>query len=120
MENQTNTNGETRPDEAAASRIDQLGEKLKERFAGVKAQIDASQAKAREKLGHSKLATVQERIRGAVQHAMGRVKTGLDLPSRSEVSALAQRIEDLDKKLADYESREVSRKSKKKGDEATA
>lgn len=103
MENQTTT--ETGTDgkseaEAAAQRAKKLGALLKTRFAGVKAQLDASQA----------------RVKGALQTAVDRVKNGLDLPSRSEVSSLAQRIEELDKKLADYETRAAAAGKGKKKD----
>jgi BMFP domain-containing protein YqiC len=116
MENQTTTNtGTDRADEAAAAgRAAKLGALLKTRFAGVKAQLDASQARAREKIGQSKLGSVQDKVKGALQSAVGKVKSGLDLPSRTEVSSLAQRIEELDKKLADYETRTASGKGKKK------
>lgn len=125
MENQTTTsNNETDGTQqgAAASRAaGKLGEMLKIRFAGVKAQLDAQQARAREKLGQSKLGsvqgklgTVQDKVRGALLTAVDKVKNGLDLPSKQEVSSLAQRIEELDKKLADYETRAAAGKGKKK------
>ena len=116
MENQTTTNTGTdqADEEAAAGRAAKLGALLKTRFAGVKAQLDASQARAREKIGQSKLGSVQDKVKGALQSAVGKVKSGLDLPSRTEVSSLAQRIEELDKKLADYETRTAAGKGKKK------
>ena len=116
MENQTTTNtGTDAANEAeTAGRAGKLGAILKTRFAGVKAQLDASQARAREKLNQGKLAAVQGKVKGALQSAVGRVKSGLDLPSKSEVSSLAQRIEELDRKLADYESRSAAGKGKKK------
>ena len=117
MENQTTTNnGTDGANEAeAAGRAGKLGALLRTRFAGVKAQLDASQARAREKIGQSKLGSVQGKVRGALQTAVGKMKSGLDLPSRSEVTSLAQRIEELDKKLADYETRTTaSGKGKKK------
>ena len=73
-------------------RIDQIGKKLRSRFADVKAQFETSQARARDRIGTGKLG---ERVRGAFQQAVGRVKHGLDLPSRGELNALAQRIEEL-------------------------
>ena len=118
MENQTNT--ETGTDQAneaaAAGRAAKLGALLKTRFAGVKAQIDASQARAREKIGQSKLGSVQDKVKGALQTAVGKMKSGLDLPSRSEVTSLAQRIEELDKKLADYETKATAAGKGKKKD----
>ncbi|HEY8146663.1 MAG TPA: hypothetical protein VIG06_28470 [Kofleriaceae bacterium] len=95
-------------------RAGRLGALLKTRLAGVKAQLDASQARAREKIEKSKLVAVQGKVKGALQTAMDRLKTGLDLPSKSEVTSLAQRIEELDKKLADYETRTAAGKGKKK------
>ena len=116
MENQTTTdNGTDGAKEAeAAGRAGKLGALLKTRFAGVKAQIDASQARAREKLEKSKLGAVQGKVRGALQAAAQKVKSGLDLPTRGELTSLAQRIEELDKKLADYEARAAAGKGKKK------
>ena len=116
MENQTDTNtGTNGANEAAATqRASKLGALLKTRFAGVKAQLDASQARAREKLNQSKLGAVQGKFKGALQSAVDKVKHGLDLPTRSEVTSLAQRIEELDKKLADYETRAAAGKGKKK------
>lgn len=120
MENQTDTNtGTDQANEAAAAgRAAKLGALLKTRFAGVKAQLDASQARAREKLGQSKLGSVQDKVKGALQTAVGKVKSGLDLPSRTEVSSLAQRIEELDKKLADYEARSTTAAGKGKKKDA--
>ena len=116
MENQTTTNNGTDGAKAAeaAGRTGKLGALLKTRFAGVKAQIDASQARAREKLEKSKLGAVQGKVRGALQAAAQKVKSGLDLPTRGELTSLAQRIEELDKKLADYEARAAAGKGKKK------
>ncbi|HEU5056755.1 MAG TPA: phasin family protein [Kofleriaceae bacterium] len=101
MENQTTTNTGTNgaTEAETGQRAGKLGALLKTRFAGVKAQLDASQA----------------RMKGALQSAVDKVKSGLDLPSKSEVSSLAQRIEELDKKLADYETRAAAAgKGKKK------
>ncbi len=115
MDNQTTTNtgtdGATKAE--AAGRAGKLGALLKTRFAGVKAQLDASQARAKEKLEKSKLAAVQGKVKGALQAAALKVKSGLDLPTRGEVSSLAQRIEDLDRKLADYETRAAGKGKKK-------
>jgi hypothetical protein len=116
MENQNTTNiGTDGASEAEkVDRAGRLGALLKTRFAGVKAQLDASQARAREKIEKSKLGAVQGKVKGALQTAMDRLKTGLDLPSKSEVTSLAQRIEELDKKLGDYETRTAAGKGKKK------
>jgi hypothetical protein len=116
MENQTTTNNGTdgAKQAEAAGRAGKLGALLRSRFAGVKAQLDASQTRAREKLEKSKLASVQGKVRDALQAAAHKVKSGLDLPSRGEVSSLAQRIEDLDKKLADYETKSAAAAGKGK------
>ena len=116
MENQTTTNsGTDGANEAeAAGRQGKLGALLKTRFAGVKAQLDASQARAREKLGKSKLGSVQVKVKTALHSAVEKVKSGLDLPSRTEITGLSQRIEELDKKVADYETRAAAGKGKKK------
>ena len=79
-----------------------LGNRLKAQAAVVKAQLDAAEARARR--------TWQEvpgKVKGAVQQAFGKVRDGLDLPSRREVTDLAQRIEDLDRKLAAYEEKKA-------------
>ncbi len=116
MENQNTTNtGTDGANEAEkVDRAGKLGALLKTRFAGVKAQLDASQARAREKIENSRLGAVQGKVKGALQTAVDRLKTGLDLPSKSEVTSLAQRIEELDKKLGDYETRTAAGKGKKK------
>jgi hypothetical protein len=121
MENQatTNTGTDRADDGATAGRAAKLGARLKTRFAGVKAQLDASQARAKEKIGQSKLGSVPDRVKGALQSAVGKVKSGLDLPSRTEVSSLAQRIEELDKKLADYENKGAAARKKKDAGEKT-
>lgn len=118
MENQTTTNTGTdgANEVEAGQRAGKLGALLKTRFAGVKAQLDASQARAMEKLNQGRLGAVQGKVKIALQSAMDKVKSGLDLPSRSEVSSLAQRIEDLDKKLADYETRATAAGKGKKKD----
>src|SRR5262245_24034740 len=98
-------------------RIDQLGHKLKIRFAEVKAQLDLSQAKAkaRERIASTRIGG---RVRGALQQAVGRVKIGLDLPSRSELESLAQRIEEVASKLADHKSRTTPKKKTTNGEPA--
>ena len=116
MENQNtmNTGTDGANETEKVDRAGKLGALLKTRFAGVKAQLDASQARAREKIENSRLGAVQGKVKGALQTAVDRLKTGLDLPSKSEVTSLAQRIEELDKKLGDYETRTAAGKGKKK------
>jgi hypothetical protein len=77
-------------------------------MAGVKAQLDAAEARARERWQE-----VPGKVRGAFQQVFGRVRDGLDLPSRRDVSSLAARIEELDRKLGEYQtSRDGGRKRK--------
>ncbi len=99
MENQNTTNNGTDGANEAekVDRAGKLGALLRTRFAGVKAQLDG-------------------KVKGAFQTALDKVKSGLDLPSKSEVSSLAQRIEDLDRKLADYETRATAAGKGKKKD----
>jgi hypothetical protein len=95
MENQTTTNtGTDGANQAAVGQwAGKLGALLKTRFAGV-----------------------QDKVKVALHGAVEKMKSGLDLPSRSEVSTLAQRIEELDKKLADYETRTTAAGKGKKKD----
>ena len=107
MEHQSTTQSETssHPVDNQAAR---LAEKIRVQAKAVKAQLDASQARAKERLGH-----VQGAVREAVQQAFERVRGGLDLPSRREVSTLAQRLEELDRKIDQAETREPSAKKRK-------
>jgi len=95
MENQTTTNTGTdgANEVEAGQRAGKLGALLKTRFAGV-----------------------QDKVKVALHGAVEKMKNGLDLPSRSELSTLAQRIEELDKKLADYETRATATGKGKKKD----
>lgn len=106
MENQTNT--QTDANDADAN----LTGKLKEQAKVVRAQIEAAPGKARERWG-----SVQVAVKGAVQQAFERVRGGLDLPSRKELNALTARIEELDRKLGDIETRETAKKKRKDGAE---
>lgn len=100
MENQSTTNnGTDGANQAAMGQwAGKLGALLKTRFAGV-----------------------QDKVKVALHGAVEKMKTGLDLPSRSEVTSLAQRIEELDKKVADYETRATAagKGKKKEGGEKT-
>lgn len=100
MENQTTT-------EPTAGLTDKLKEQAKE----VRAQIETAPAKAKQRWG-----SVQDALLVAVQQAFEKVRVGLDLPSRKELTTLSQRIEDLDRKLAELETRETAKKKRKDGE----
>lgn len=100
-----------------------FSERLRERAKVVKTQLDAAEAKARQRLADSRqrlVATragqaVQEvpvKLRTALHQAVGKVRDGLDLPSRRDVSELAQRIDDLDRKLGEYEAQATARRKR--------
>jgi hypothetical protein len=108
METQTHTTNTSetvpRSGEAAQNGDSAPTAGLKGRVALVRAQFDATQARARK--------TWQEvpvKLKAAAQQAFGKVRDGLDLPSRKEVIELSQRIEELDRKLAQYASKKSSR-----------
>ncbi|HLU68545.1 MAG TPA: hypothetical protein VKZ63_19825 [Kofleriaceae bacterium] len=105
METQTSTTPETEPtpaDGQAQNGAAGLSDRIKDRARLVRAQLDAAEARARK--------TWQEapvRLRDAAKQAFGKVRDGLDLPSRREVNELVRRIDELDRKLAEYESRKA-------------
>jgi hypothetical protein len=109
MENQTT--GAATDDRPAGTSNDEkdgaqrLAALFRTRMAGVKAQLDAAEARARQRWQE-----VPVKVRGAFQQAFGKVRDGLDLPSRREVSSLAARIEELDRKLGEYQSGKESKK----------
>ena len=109
MESQTSTQNTDATTPAAETG---LADKLKEQAKVVRAQIEAAPGKAKERWGN-----VQVAVKGAVQQAFQKVRGGLDLPTRKEIDALVARIEELDKKLADIETRETAKKKRKDGAE---
>jgi len=128
MENPSNTaTPETTGTEGAQAAADAgFGDRIRERAQVVKTQIDAAEAKARQRWADSKVRqrlagsaaakSVQEvpvKLRTALQQAVGKVRNGLDLPSRRELSELALRIDELDKKLGEYEVTSTARKKRK-------
>jgi hypothetical protein len=129
MENQPTTTSESaaaQGGEQAAVAAAGFGDRIRERARVVKSQIDAAEAKARQRWADSrarqrlagartgqKLHEVPTRLRSALQQAVGKVRTGLDLPSRRELNELSQRIDDLDRKLAEYEVQASARKKRK-------
>jgi hypothetical protein len=128
MENQTNTTPESPPAaaEQQAAEAAGFGDRIRERARVVKSQLDAAEAKARQRWVESKarqrltetktsqkLQEVPTRLRSALQLAVVRVRTGLDLPSRRELIELSQRIDELDRKLGEYEVQATARKKRK-------
>jgi hypothetical protein len=130
MENPTNnatTESAPAQDESAqAAAAAGFSDRIRERARVVKTQIDAAEAKARQRWADSKARQrltvskasqrVQEvpvKLRSALQQAVGKVRSGLDLPSRRELIELAQRIDELDRKLGEYETQSSARKKRK-------
>ncbi|HKE16731.1 MAG TPA: hypothetical protein VKB80_17780 [Kofleriaceae bacterium] len=131
MENPTNTPAtESAPaqDEQAqaAAAAAGFGDRIRERARVVKSQIDAAEARARQRWTESKarqrltgskasqrVHDVPVKLRSALQQAVGKVRSGLDLPSRRELIELSQRIDDLDRKLGEYETQSSARKKRK-------
>ncbi|HTE56117.1 MAG TPA: hypothetical protein VK698_34935 [Kofleriaceae bacterium] len=124
METQTDNSGSAQPesahDQAAAAGF---GDRIRERARVVKSQLDAAEAKARQRLADSRqrlaiskagqrVQEVPVKLRTALHQVVGKVRDGLDLPSRTEVSELAQRIDDLDRKLGEYEVQSSARKKR--------
>lgn len=103
-----------------------FGDRIRERARVVKSQLDAAEAKARQRWADSKarqrlassqasqrLHEVPVKLRSALQQAVGKVRSGLDLPSRRELNELSQRIDELDRKLGEYEVQSNARKKRK-------
>jgi polyhydroxyalkanoate synthesis regulator phasin len=109
MENQTTEATETPTATTTAAGVT---DKLKEQVKVVRAQIEAAPDKAKQRWN-----TVQGAVKATVQQAFVKVRDGLDLPSRKELTSLATRIEELDRKLADLETRETAKKKRKDGAE---
>lgn len=107
METQTTTDATTASEaNGAAAEAAKLGDRFRTRAKEVRAQLDAAEARAKERWSQ-----VPDKLRGAFQQAVLKVRVGLDLPSRSELNSLSERLDQLDQKLSDYE---VSSSSKKK------
>jgi hypothetical protein len=102
------TTTETKTDETAKNN----GQDLKTRFelfqTRAKNEWATAEAKAR-----AELQAFPAKLKTSASQAFEKLRSGLDLPSRGEVAALAARIEELAGKLAEYESQNVSRGSKK-------
>jgi hypothetical protein len=136
MENQTNTttseSAQQSGDEAQAG----FGDRIRERARVVKSQLDAAEAKARQRWADSsarqriagsrqriadskagqRVQEVPVKLRSALQQAVGKVRDGLDLPSRRDLNELAHRIDELDRKLGEYEVQATARKKRKGGE----
>lgn len=128
METQTDPTTQQQPSDSDAA-LAGFGERLRERAKVVKTQLDAAEAKARQRLADSRqrlVATkagqaVQEvpvKLRTALHQAVGKVRDGLDLPSRRDITELAQRIDDLDRKLGEYEAQATTRRKRGPNGEA--
>lgn len=76
-----------------------LGARLKTRLALVSARAAAAEKSAREGW-----LEVPDKLRAALQAIARRVRSGLDVPSRREVAELADRLDDIDRKLARIEA----------------
>jgi hypothetical protein len=134
MEHQSDTATQAdAPAQGDAQAAAGFGDRIRERARVVKLQLDAAEAKARQRWADSKARQrlvgskagqrvheaqqrVQEvpgKLRCALQNAVGKMRDGLDLPSRRDVSELAQRIDDLDRKLGEYEVQATARKKRK-------
>jgi Poly(hydroxyalcanoate) granule associated protein (phasin) len=100
MENQTDTSTQS---ETSGT----FGDRFRLRAKEVKAQLDAAEARAK-----ARWAEVPGKLRSAFAGTVSKVRVGLDLPSRSEVSSLAQRLEELDRKLGEYETQSTGKKRK--------
>ena len=102
--------------EAAAAGF---GDRIRERARVVKSQLDAAENRARQRWAESKTKAGQRfqevpvKLRSALHQAVGKVRDGLDLPSRRELNELAQRIDELDRKLGDYDLQTSARKKRK-------
>jgi hypothetical protein len=128
MENHTNdpsTANSSPTDDAAQSTVSAFRDRIRERARVVKTQLDAAEGRARQRWADSRarqvLASsragqrVQEvpvKLRTALHQAVGKVRDGLDLPSRRDLSELANRIDDLDRKLGEYEVQSSARKKR--------
>jgi hypothetical protein len=128
MENQNTTTPESpAPQEGQqAAAAAGFGDRIRERARVVKSQLDAAEARARQRWAESKarqrlaeaktgqkLQEVPTRLRSALHLAVVKVRTGLDLPSRRELNELSQRIDELDRKLGEYEVQASARKKRK-------
>jgi hypothetical protein len=96
-----------------------FGDRIRERARVVKSQLDAAETRARQRWAESKTKAGQRfqevpvKLRSAFQQAVGKVRSGLDLPSRRDLNELAQRIDELDRKLGEYEVQTNARKKRK-------
>ena len=106
--NNTETSTETKSD--AENRANGQSEQdLKSRFEGFQTRAKAEWATAEAK-ARAELHAFPSKIKVGASQAFERLRSGLDLPSRGEVAALAARIDELAGKLAEYESQSASKK----------
>jgi polyhydroxyalkanoate synthesis regulator phasin len=107
MENQIDTSNTDESARDADQDASGFSERIRERAKLVRAQIDAAEARAKQRWQE-----MPAKVKGALQQAVVKVRDGLDLPSRTEINSLAQRIDELDRKIADYETQSGSKKRK--------
>ena len=83
----------------SSSRAQALKDQLKSR-----ANVAAKRLSAAQKVAAAKVAKGSAGLRGGLSRAVTKVRTGLDLPSRREMTNLTARVEELDEKLGRYET----------------
>jgi hypothetical protein len=81
-----------------------LSERLRTGLALAQTRINTVEARAK-----NQWADLPAQLRGVVDRAVARLRTTLDLPSRSDVSELVERLEALDRKIAVLEKRQGKR-----------
>lgn len=120
---ETQTDPTTQQPETQDAALAGFSDRIRERAKVVKTQLDAAEAKARQRLADSRQRLVATRagqavqvvpvkLRTALNQAVGKVRDGLDLPSRRDITELAQRIDDLDRKLGEYEAQATARRKR--------
>jgi cell envelope opacity-associated protein A len=81
-----------------------LSERLRNGLALAQTRIHTVETRAK-----NQWADLPTQLRGVVDRAVARLRTTLDLPSRSDVSELVERLEALDRKIAALEKRQAKR-----------
>jgi hypothetical protein len=81
-----------------------LSERLRSGLALAQTRIHTVETRAK-----NQWADLPTQLRGVVDRAVARLRTTLDLPSRSDVSDLVERLEALDRKIAALEKRQGKR-----------
>jgi hypothetical protein len=76
-----------------------LGARIRNSLALAQTRLEAVEARARGQWGE-----LPQQVRAALDRVLERVRATLDVPSRSEVSELLGRIEEIDRKLGELQS----------------